>query len=103
MCARWKRPRQPLRVVLDSALRMPLSARMLQGGNVLIYTATHDAQKIARLEQAGAPGCRAGQTGKARWICAACMRDLAQRGCNEVLVEAGQYPERRLAAGGSGR
>lgn len=83
-----KTTRQPLRAVLDSALKIPLGARILQGGNVLVYTAQRDAAKIARLENAGAkvevlPGSN-GQVDLA-----ACLRDLAARGCNEVLVEAG--------------
>lgn len=80
--------RQPLRVVLDSQLRIPLSARILSGGNVLIYTATHDRNKSAALEKVGAAVCVLpggnGQVGLPAMLC-----DLAQRGCNEVLVEAG--------------
>ena len=93
--------RQPLRAVVDNALRMPPNARLLQQlpshasgrgaggeGRVLIYTAMQDAQKIAALEQAGArvvvlPDA-SGQVDVA-----AVLRDLAAQGCNEVLVEAG--------------
>lgn len=79
--------RQPLRVVLDSRLRMPLTARILNGG-VLIYTAQQDEQKTAALQLAGASVVvlpdEAGQVDLQ-----AMLRDLAQRGCNEVLVEAG--------------
>jgi diaminohydroxyphosphoribosylaminopyrimidine deaminase/5-amino-6-(5-phosphoribosylamino)uracil reductase len=80
--------RQPLRVVLDSKLRMPLAASMLEGGDVLVYTAMRDPEKIAALEKVGATV----------WVLpdingqvdlAAMLRDLAQRGCNEVLMEAG--------------
>lgn len=80
--------RQPLRVVLDSSLRMPPGARILQGGNVLIYAAVHDMTRIAALEQAGATVCMmSNSAGKVDL--SAMLRDLAQRGCNEVLVEAG--------------
>lgn len=80
--------RQPLRVVLDSALRMPLTARILQGGNVLIYTAIRDAQKIAALVNAGAK-VEVLPAGNGKVDLLACLKDLAARGCNEVLVEAG--------------
>jgi len=88
-----KTDRQPLRVVLDSKLRMPLDARILQGEGVLIYTALDDtdpeqAKKIAALQEAGAMVCvlpdEHGQVDLS-----AMMHDLAQRGCNEVLLEAG--------------
>jgi len=82
-------PRQPLRVVLDSQLRIPLEARVLyDGGNTLIYTALRDERKTAILQDLGAtvvvmPG------GQGQVDLPAILRDLAQRGCNEVLVEAG--------------
>jgi diaminohydroxyphosphoribosylaminopyrimidine deaminase/5-amino-6-(5-phosphoribosylamino)uracil reductase len=80
--------RQPLRAVVDSLLRMPPNARLLQQNGVMVYTATQDAQKIAALEKSGArvvvlPDAN-GQVDAA-----AVLRDLAAQGCNEVLVEAG--------------
>ncbi|HZW25278.1 MAG TPA: bifunctional diaminohydroxyphosphoribosylaminopyrimidine deaminase/5-amino-6-(5-phosphoribosylamino)uracil reductase RibD [Gallionella sp.] len=80
--------RQPLRVVLDSELQTPLSARILQGAGVLIYTATQDAQKIAALEQRGATVCVSPDAAEQVDL-EAVLRDLARRGINEVLVEAG--------------
>jgi len=81
--------RQPLRVVLDSALRMPPTARMLQGGRVLVCTASQDAGKRAALERQGAEVLllpdAAGQVDLP-----AVLRELARRGINEVLVEAGK-------------
>ena len=81
-------PRQPLRVVLDSKLEMPTSARILRDGGVVIYTAVQDAQKIVALEQKGATVCVSPDAaGQVDLI--AVLSDLAQRGSNEVLVEAG--------------
>ena len=82
-------PRQPLRVVLDSTLRMPTKARILQGGNTLIYTVAQDARKISVLKEAGADivvlPAEHGQVNLQ-----ACIKDLAERGCNEILIEAGR-------------
>ena len=83
------RGRQPLRVVLDSALRMPPSARLLAiDGATLVFTASCDAAARARLEQAGAEvvGIAAGAGGL---DLAAVLRELGRRGINEALVEAG--------------
>jgi len=80
--------RQPLRAVLDSQLQLPLTSRILCGGNVVVYTATHDIQKMAALEKLGVrvvvlpDAC-----GRVDLI--SMLRDLAASGCNEVLVEAG--------------
>ena len=83
-----KTGRQPLRVVLDSTLRIPLDARILQGGGVLIYTAQDDVKKISALQEAGALVCVL--PGENEQVdLSAMLRDLAQRGCNEVLIEAG--------------
>ena len=79
---------RPLRAVLDSQLKLPITARILSGGNVRVYTAKHDVQKTAALEKLGAhvvvlpDAC--GQVDLN-----AALRDLAANGCNEVLVEAG--------------
>ena len=80
--------RQPLRAILDSRLQLPLAARILCGGNVVVYTATSDARKISALEKNGVrvvvlPDAH----GRVNLI--AVLRDLAACGCNEVLVEAG--------------
>jgi len=93
--------RQPLRVVLDSKLRMPLTAQMLHSlpspasgrgvggeGGVLVYAAVRDGKKIAALEKAGAT-VSVLPDGKGQVDMPAMLRDLAQRGCNEVLLEAG--------------
>lgn len=80
--------RQPLRVVLDSKLRVPLTARMLQRGNVLIYAAINDPERIAALQNAGA-AVSVLPDPNGQVDLAAMLRDLAKRGCNEVLLEAG--------------
>ena len=83
--------RQPLRVVLDSRLRMPPNARILQNsarGNVLIYTVLRDTAKIAALEKSGAEVCVLPDS-NGQVELPAVMSDLARRGCNEVLAEAG--------------
>lgn len=80
--------KQPLRVVLDSHLRTPPSARILQGGNVAIYSATQDAAKSAALENAGAEVI-ALPDAQGRVDLPAMLRDLAARGINEVLAEGG--------------
>lgn len=80
--------RHPLRVVLDSKLRMPLTARMLNGESVLIYTAVRDAEKSAALEKLGAAVIvLPDENGQVDLN--AMLHDLAQRGYNEVLLEAG--------------
>jgi diaminohydroxyphosphoribosylaminopyrimidine deaminase/5-amino-6-(5-phosphoribosylamino)uracil reductase len=80
--------RQPLRVVLDSRLRIAPDAKILQGGQVLIVTAIVDAEKSGLLEQAGVQVVvLADESGRVDLL--ATLRHLASIGCNEVLVEAG--------------
>ncbi len=81
--------RQPLRVVLDSQLRLPHTARILRGGHVLVYTCTDDARKSAALKQHGAEVVVL-PPANGHVDLPACLQDLAARGCNEVLVEAGR-------------
>jgi diaminohydroxyphosphoribosylaminopyrimidine deaminase/5-amino-6-(5-phosphoribosylamino)uracil reductase len=81
--------RQPLRVVLDSELRISANAKILQGGNMLIYTASTDEAKQAALRERGA-GVVVMQAVAGGLPLPAVLSDLAKRGINEVLVEAGK-------------
>ena len=81
--------RQPLRVVVDSRLDLPLSARILAPpGQLLVYAAAPEPQRIQALQQRGAevallPGPAA------KVDLRAMLADLARRGINELHVEAG--------------
>jgi len=81
--------RQPLRVVLDTQLRISVDAKILQGGNVLIYTASIDVSKQDALRERGADVVVM-QTVKDGLPLSAVLSDLAKRGINEVLVESGK-------------
>ncbi len=81
--------RQPLRIVLDSQLRMPINAHMLGlPGQTRIMTVTESAEKIELLEKAGAQvsvlPVKGGQIDLH-----ALMQELCRLEINEVLVEAG--------------
>lgn len=81
---------QPLRVVLDSGLRMPLKASILsQPGRTLIVTVSEDADKIAALKNTGAEiAIMPAQDG--RVDLKALLQMLAeQEQCNELLIETG--------------
>lgn len=79
--------RQPLRVVLDTALRFPLGAKLLSlPGQTLIYTCSADRQKIAQLQQAGV---NIRQFSGAKLYLPEVMAALVADGITEVHVEAG--------------
>lgn len=80
--------RQPLRVVVDSVLRTPPSARITQSGNTLIATTVDDAIKADALRSAGAEVLVLPEV-DGRVDLAALLQELALREINEVLVEAG--------------
>jgi diaminohydroxyphosphoribosylaminopyrimidine deaminase/5-amino-6-(5-phosphoribosylamino)uracil reductase len=80
---------QPLRVVADSRLRFPITARMLSlPGRTLIACGDADPAHRARLEAAGA-GVHTFAGSEDRIDLASLLRHLADEGVNEVLVEAG--------------
>jgi diaminohydroxyphosphoribosylaminopyrimidine deaminase/5-amino-6-(5-phosphoribosylamino)uracil reductase len=85
----FKTGRQPLRVVLDSRLRMSPRARMLRGeGKTLIVTASGDAALAETLKKAGAEVAHISTPQKTVDL-AALLKHLAWLEVNEVLVEAG--------------
>ncbi len=80
---------QPLRVVLDGALRTPPGARLLAApGALLACSRGADAGRAAALRAAGAELLELPDRG-GRIELAALLAALAERQCNEVLVEAG--------------
>lgn len=82
--------RQPLRLVLDSALRTPPRARILQqAGETIIVSLEQSEAKLAPLRDRGATlVAMPGRNGKIdlqallRWL-------VEERACNEVMVESG--------------
>jgi diaminohydroxyphosphoribosylaminopyrimidine deaminase/5-amino-6-(5-phosphoribosylamino)uracil reductase len=81
--------RQPLRVVVDSRLRMPPTAQMLRlPGTTLVATAAGDNAAARTLAAAGAEIVPMAGT-SAEVDLTALLRLLAEREVNEVLVEAG--------------
>ncbi len=80
--------RQPLRVVVDSRLRIPPGAKMLQTPGVLIVCAEDLPERRASLQATGAEVICLSDAGN-RVDLAALLAELGGRGCNEVTVEAG--------------
>jgi diaminohydroxyphosphoribosylaminopyrimidine deaminase / 5-amino-6-(5-phosphoribosylamino)uracil reductase len=81
-------PRQPLRIVVDRQLEIPLDALVLEGGNALIVTATDRPEKVRQLEQLGVQVMQL-PNAEGKVDLAALMHELARRELNEVLVESG--------------
>ena len=82
-------PRQPSLVVVDSRLETPLHAKLFSPQRpVWLYAAQDDANKRQALQAQGASvTCLSDATGKVDL--AQMLQDLAQRGINELHVEAG--------------
>ena len=79
--------RQPLRVIVDSQMRTPPSAKMLAGDKVL-----GDRVLIATAQPAGnreGAETLSMPNGNGQVDLTALLRELAARECNQVLIEAG--------------
>jgi diaminohydroxyphosphoribosylaminopyrimidine deaminase/5-amino-6-(5-phosphoribosylamino)uracil reductase len=80
--------RQPARIVVDRNLRLPATARVLEGGNALVFAAVEDPERIRLLAQAGAevvvlPDAQ-GKVDLPRML-----EELGRREMNEILAESG--------------
>lgn len=80
--------RQPLRVIIDSRLDTPPTARILQGGPVLVFCAEDRPGERAALEARGA-GIVVLANARGKVDLPAMLSNLAGRGVNELHVEAG--------------
>jgi diaminohydroxyphosphoribosylaminopyrimidine deaminase/5-amino-6-(5-phosphoribosylamino)uracil reductase len=74
-------PRQPLRVVVDSRVETPPGARILEGGNVLLFSSVE--KKLPGAETIALPNA-SGKVDLPKML-----EELAKRGINELHVEAG--------------
>ena len=83
--------RQPVRVVLDSHLRIPLTAHLFsaKGGEIMIATTTHAAKpRIEKLQRQGATVLVL-PADQGRVSLRACLIELGKRGITSVLLEGG--------------
>ncbi len=84
--------RQPLRVVLDSELRVPASARVYSAaGAALVFTANGEASRRAALEQAAVRIETVARASAGGLQLEPVLRRLAALHINEVWVEAGAH------------
>jgi len=74
-------PRQPLKVVVDSRAETPPTAKVLEGGNVLLFSSIEKDVKGAEIVVLPNAGGKVDLPGM--------LRELARRGVNELHVEAG--------------
>lgn len=90
LTARGAGLRNPVRVVVDSAARLPASAKMLREPGVTLVACTAAAKpgKLARLTDAGAEILRC-KALRGRVDLRDLLRRLAARGLTSVLVEGG--------------
>lgn len=81
---------QPVRVILDSSLRTPVTAKLLSlPGRSIILTLSEDVQKIKKFEQAGAEVYGVPADAYGRLDLQQVLVFLAEQQINDVLVEAG--------------
>lgn len=80
--------RQPLRIVVDSRLRVPVTAKVFNQGRVLVAAAVENRDKIARLANRGAEVVVL-PDGQGKVDLAQLADELGRRELNEILIEAG--------------
>ena len=91
--------RQPLKIIVDSHLRTPVGARILQDkGTIIAYTQA-DSARQQRLIQAGAELIQIGPH-QDQVDLSALLTLLAQRGINEIMTEAGAQLNAALITAG---
>jgi diaminohydroxyphosphoribosylaminopyrimidine deaminase/5-amino-6-(5-phosphoribosylamino)uracil reductase len=95
--------RVPLRIVIDTKLRMPLAARMLrESGDTIVFAGdSPDAQfrsKAAALREVGAQIHFVRREESGRVDLRAMLVELGAKMCNDVLVEAGPTLSGQLLA-----
>jgi riboflavin-specific deaminase-like protein len=83
--------RNPLRIVLDSRLRIPLNAQVLQGEakTLVVTTYAHNKKKVQNIQQQGKEVLVIKRDTKGQVDLWSLMQVLAERGISSILVEGG--------------
>jgi diaminohydroxyphosphoribosylaminopyrimidine deaminase/5-amino-6-(5-phosphoribosylamino)uracil reductase len=81
--------RQPLKIIVDARLELPLAARVLAAGEVLVAHAAADEARASALRRRGAE-LLCLPDGAGRVDLASLLASLARRGINELHVEGGR-------------
>jgi len=84
----YKHARQPLRVVVDSELKIPLESDILLEKPLLIAYANDKQKKLPQLKSLGIECIQLDDSGKVDL--ASLLKELAKREVNEVWIEAGE-------------
>lgn len=95
LTVRLVRGRDPLRVVVDSALRIPLTARMLAdgsaGGTLIAHSTAADRTRIREVLKLGANTLQVRRSKNRRGLdLESLLIELGRRGIRSVLVEGGR-------------
>ena len=91
--------RQPLKVVIDSRLELPLDARLLAGGAVLLVTVSADLGKANALRELGVEILNL-PNASGNVDLPELMQEFGRRGINELHVEGGYRLSGALVAAG---
>ena len=91
--------RQPLKVVIDSRLELPLDARLLATGEVLLVTVSADLEKAKALRERGVEILNL-PNASGNVDLPELMQEFGRRGINELHVEGGYRLSGALVAAG---
>jgi len=91
LTVRLVKGKNPLRICLDSNLRIPLNAQVLRddGRTLIVTTAGHGKEKVAAIQQQGKEVLVNQSGSDGRVALRPLMKALAQRGIASILVEGG--------------
>ena len=94
--------RNPLRIVLDSRLRIPLKAQVLQGEGktIVVTTDAQDKKRVQTIQQQGKEVLVVQRNTEGRVDLQSLIQVLAERGISSILVEGGREVITSLLKGG---
>lgn len=95
-----RKTKDPIRIILDSALRIPLTAKVIMSGTSqsMVFTLSKDKRKIQQLQKLGVEIVQ--QSGNTNIDLHEMLRYLAKKEISSVLVEGGSEVNWSFVAGG---